>query len=732
MKQLGKTRLLLLHAGPFPALAFFKIWAASNAGSVTGSGSLTVVALFMLAFCAIVIVVAKRWDKPSYFDWTIGGYFALICLSLLVWPDSAGRVLSRYSVTGIYGCLFTAAFIPPLFGMEPFTCHYAKKYAPEAVWNNPVFVRINRIMTYAWAGIFAFSAVLSLYPSVMTRAVIPLGIILCVGLPFNLRFPDFYLKRLGLPALKEMKETALEENAARRTGPLSEHLPESAWQAVSSMPDVFRREAAGDLKAVIGFDVSGSENFEAYLHIQNGTCVLEDRLSGEPDLMIRTPSKVWLAIARKELNGQQAFLSGAYTADGNLGLLMKMKDLFAGEAFSSQTGNSGKEKTLPTISPKSDITGSTLIKPGYKRKENTMKVLALNSSARSRGESKTDLMLNHLVNGMREAGADVETVNLREKNIKNCVGCFTCMTKTPGKCVLKDDMTRDLFPRWLESDLVIYATPLFHHTVNATMKTFIERTWPICEPFLAEEEGRWFHPLRRNHPGVVVLSVCGFPAMSAFGGLTHYVKFLYKAHGKGVLWAEIYRPGAEFMVRQNDKQKDILDATIQAGRELVVDHRVSAETLARIEQPLTNNVSDFAKVANCMWKTCISEGVTLKKFADEVMIPRPDSIETFMAIFPLGLKAFAANGTKAILQFNLSGDVQGTCHFSMENGTVNALKGSAESPDLTIDTPFDVWMDIMTGKADGQEMFMAQKYKVQGDLSFLMRMSKTLGNKASF
>jgi putative sterol carrier protein len=39
-------------------------------------------------------------------------------------------------------------------------------------------------------------------------------------------------------------------------------------------------------------------------------------------------------------------------------------------------------------------------------------------------------------------------------------------------------------------------------------------------------------------------------------------------------------------------------------------------------------------------------------------------------------------------------------------------------------------MDIMTGKADGQEMFMAQKYKVQGqDLSLLMRMSQIFGNK---
>ena len=586
-------------------------------------------------------------------------------------------------------------------------------------------------MTYVWAGIFAFSAVLSLYPAVITRAVIPLGIILCVGLPFNLRFPDFYLKRLGLPALKEMKETALEENAARKTGPLSEHLPESAWQAVSAMPDVFRPEAAGDLKAVIGFDVSGSEEFKAYLHIKNGTCVLEDQLSREPDLTIRTPSRVWLAIARKELSGQKALMSGAYTADGNLGLLMKMEDLFAGEALSSKAGNSGAKETVPTISAKSDDAENTFVTPNQNRKENTMKVLALNSSARSKGESKTDLMLNHLVDGMREAGADVEIVNLREKNIINCVGCFKCMTKTPGKCVLKDDMTLDLFPKWLESDLVIYATPLFHHTVNATMKTFIERTWPICEPFLLEREGRWVHPLRRKHPGVVVLSVCGFPAMSAFGGLTHYVKFLFEAQEKGRLWAEIYRPGAELMYSTVEKQKDILDATTQAGKELVENHRVSPETLARIEQPLTNNVSTFAKIANCAWKTFIAEGVSPKEFKEKGLVPRPDSIETFMMLFSVGLNAFGADDNKAILQFNFSGDVQGTCHFRIENGAVSTLQGSAESPDVTIDTPFDVWMDIMTGKADGQEMFMAQKYKVQGDLSLLMRMGQTLGNKAS-
>lgn len=45
-----------------------------------------------------------------------------------------------------------------------------------------------------------------------------------------------------------------------------------------------------------------------------------------------------------------------------------------------------------------------------------MKVFALNSSARTESESKTELMLNQLVDGMLEAGSDVDVVNLREKN----------------------------------------------------------------------------------------------------------------------------------------------------------------------------------------------------------------------------------------------------------------------------------------------------------------------------
>jgi hypothetical protein len=53
-------------------------------------------------------------------------------------------------------------------------------------------------MTYVWVGMFALCIVLSLYPSVVTRALIPIALIVGFGIPFNFRFPDFYLRRLGL------------------------------------------------------------------------------------------------------------------------------------------------------------------------------------------------------------------------------------------------------------------------------------------------------------------------------------------------------------------------------------------------------------------------------------------------------------------------------------------------------------------------------------------------------
>jgi putative sterol carrier protein len=334
VEPLSRPRQLFLYIAPFPALAFFKIWASFD----PSPASLTRVSLILFIYCLAILGLARRWDKPTYFDWVIAAYFAVVFLSLIIRPAAAGPFLARYGVTGIYACLFTAAFFPPLLGRDPFTYHYAKKYTPPEFWENPIFIRINRVMTRAWSALFAACLLLSLYPSVVTRALVPLGLILGIGLPFNLRFPDAYLKRLGLPSLAEQKRLAAEASGMAGQGPSSMPLPHSAWEAVSRMPDFFNPEAAGELDAVIAFLVSGAENFEAYLVMQAGSCRLENASPRQPDLTIRTPAAIWLAVTRRELDGQEAFFQKAYLVEGDVGLLIRMKAIFSGSGAAPGQG----------------------------------------------------------------------------------------------------------------------------------------------------------------------------------------------------------------------------------------------------------------------------------------------------------------------------------------------------------------------------------------------------------
>ncbi len=127
-------------------------------------------------------------------------------------------------------------------------------------------------------------------------------------------------------------------------------------------------------------------------------------------------------------------------------------------------------------------------------------------------------------------------------------------------------------------------------------------------------------------------------------------------------------------------------------------------------------------MGNIYWKTCIAEGVTPKEFKEKELVPRPDSIESFMLLFPFGLHSEAVGERKVILQFNFSGEVTDSCYFIIDKGNVAAKEGSAENPDITIGTSFGLWMDIMTGKVDGQQMFMEQKYKVNGDISLMIQL----------
>jgi putative sterol carrier protein len=97
---------------------------------------------------------------------------------------------------------------------------------------------------------------------------------------------------------------------------------------IAGMPTVFDAEAAGDLTADIQFDVSGAEPGAYYLHVEKGDCAFNEGQSLSPALTIHTPSEVWLAVSRGEMDGQAALMQQKYAVEGDFNLLLKLNDMF--------------------------------------------------------------------------------------------------------------------------------------------------------------------------------------------------------------------------------------------------------------------------------------------------------------------------------------------------------------------------------------------------------------------
>jgi multimeric flavodoxin WrbA len=212
-----------------------------------------------------------------------------------------------------------------------------------------------------------------------------------------------------------------------------------------------------------------------------------------------------------------------------------------------------------------------------------MRILAFNSSHRDNQTSKTELVLQKFLEGARRAGAETETLYLRNYQIKHCLGCFSCWVKTPGRCVQKDDMAEELFDRYLQADLAVLATPLYHFNMNARLKMFIERTLPMVVPGGSPDQGGVSYRFERV-PKVAVLSVCAMPAMDTFRCLSLNMQLILG----DLLVAEIYRHTSEAMIAPPlaAKVQEVLAAVARAGEELVREGKVQPETLAAATQDL--------------------------------------------------------------------------------------------------------------------------------------------------
>ena len=101
------------------------------------------------------------------------------------------------------------------------------------------------------------------------------------------------------------------------------------------------------------------------------------------------------------------------------------------------------------------------------------KVLILSASPRKGGNS--DTLCDQFLRGAKESGHQAEKVFLRDKKIGYCTGCGVC-NKT-HQCAQDDDMA-EVLEKMVRADVIVMATPVYFYTMNAQMKTVIDRVAP--------------------------------------------------------------------------------------------------------------------------------------------------------------------------------------------------------------------------------------------------------------
>ncbi len=100
-----------------------------------------------------------------------------------------------------------------------------------------------------------------------------------------------------------------------------------------------------------------------------------------------------------------------------------------------------------------------------------MKITVISGSAHKNGTSA--LMVDKFIAGATEAGHEVFRFDAAFKQVHGCIGCDTCNTKHEG-CVFKDDM-QEANPHLLESDIIVFASPVYYYNINAQLKAVIDR-----------------------------------------------------------------------------------------------------------------------------------------------------------------------------------------------------------------------------------------------------------------
>lgn len=112
-----------------------------------------------------------------------------------------------------------------------------------------------------------------------------------------------------------------------------------------------------------------------------------------------------------------------------------------------------------------------------------MKITVLTGSPRKNGTS--NYLTDEFIRGAKENGHEIFRFDSAHADIKNCLGCNSCAMGSKF-CIHKDDFV-ELREHLLNSDMIVFVTPIYYFGMSSTLKKVIDRFYSIDPQLKAKQ-----------------------------------------------------------------------------------------------------------------------------------------------------------------------------------------------------------------------------------------------------
>lgn len=133
-----------------------------------------------------------------------------------------------------------------------------------------------------------------------------------------------------------------------------------------------------------------------------------------------------------------------------------------------------------------------------------MKITILNGNPHA-NNNVFDSYLKELSDALVSDNHIVTILDLREMDIRYCVGCFGCWLKTPGECVVADDSS-EVCREFINSDFVLFASPVIMGFTSALIKKAHDKLIALLLPYIGIYRDECHHmPRYEKYPRLGLL-----------------------------------------------------------------------------------------------------------------------------------------------------------------------------------------------------------------------------------